>query len=120
MGGIESSIAETQHLIIGEDRPLRWNVTDSAGSAQAMTGWTLEFNLLDQRGGTALVTKTPTIQNGNGTNDQAALTLTASDWTASGLDESGSRFYTLSRTDSGSVAVLAFGEVVVHNALATA
>ncbi len=118
MGAIESAAAETEHIALGEDRPLQWNVTQSNGSTpQNMSGWTVEFNLLDQQGGQALITKTPaTIQNGAATLDQAEVTIDAADW--SGITKPGSYFYTLHRSDSGSVALLAFGEFVVHAALA--
>lgn len=119
MGGLEAQILESEHLIIGEDRPVVINVKQSDGStAQTMTGWTLRWVLMDRQAGTALITKTPTVQNGVGTNDQAAFTILAADW--SGITKPGALFQTLSRIDTGNVQVLAFGRVVVHAALATA
>lgn len=119
MGGLEAQILESEHLIIGEDRPVTVNVKQSDGStAQTMTGWTLQWKLMSGRAGTALITKTPTVQDGVGTDDQASFTISASDWSL--ITKSQSLFHTLSRIDTGNVQVLAFGGVVVHAALATA
>lgn len=131
MGGLEAPILEGKHVIIGEDWTFNINVRQQGVvTPQTMTGWTLEWKLLNRQGGTALMTKTTssgiTIQNGTdeegvstgGTDDAASVSIDAADW--NGITRPGTLFHTLARTDSGSVQVLAFGPVVVHAALATA
>jgi hypothetical protein len=121
MGGLESQILESEHLTIGEDRTIEIPVVQSDGStAQTMTGWTLVWSLMDRPGGTALITKTPTIGNSAGTDDLATITVDAADWTSAGITDPDSLFHVLYRNDSGSVSMLSFGEAVVHAALPVA
>ncbi len=119
MGALEQNIAESNHVIIGQKITLQWNVDQSDGStAQNMNGWTVQFVLMDRRGGTAYMTKTCTVQNGDATDDQAEAVIAAADWATAGISESDTLFYTVSRTDE--VVPLAFGSFTVHKALATA
>lgn len=118
MGAIESPIRESEHWYIGEDRTLRYPVTESDGStAQTMTGWSLTWELLDRRGGTAVISKATgsgiVIGDHNGTDDRAVVTILAAD---SEDLEPGTYWYVLRRTNSGNAAVLAFGDAVLQRA----
>lgn len=120
MGAIESNIGEDKHLAYGEDKTLQWTVTTAAGAAQAMTGWTVELNIMDRPGGTALITKAPgTFNDADGTDDQVEFALAAADWSAV-PERRASLFYTVHRTDTGAITLLAFGRVPVHVPLPTA
>lgn len=120
MGAVESAIAESQHWFIGEDRTFVYAVTDSAGAAQNMTGWSLTWELLDRRGGTVVLTKSTsgsgiTLGNGAGTNDYATVTIADTDTEA--LTGGPGTYHTvLRRTDAGSEVVLAFGDAVLQEA----
>lgn len=85
-----ASGVKTANFPVGAAKTLRINVTDSAGAAQTMTGWSLQFVLrqgdLDAGGqnGAAKVTKATggsgiTIGNGSGTDDRASVALTYAD-----------------------------------------
>ena len=111
---IESNIAESDNLFLGEDKILQYTVTDSAGAIQVITGWALEWVLRSAAGhGTALLTKTVgsgiTITNGAGGILQVAI---ADDDTLSMAPDT--YYYTLRRTDAAFEVVLAFGTVVLR------
>jgi hypothetical protein len=128
MGATESAITESQHLFVGEDRSLVFDVTSDGTTPQTMTGWSLTWELLTRRGGTILITKSTggsgiTIGNGSGTNDRATVVVSDTDTegiaTTLGVDidqVAGTYFHVLRRTDSGSESVLAFGDVVLQQA----
>lgn len=114
MGAKEAPIRESEHLFIGEDRTIRIDVVQSDDTTpQAMTGWSLTWELLNRRGGTVLITKTPSIGNGSATDDRATITITDTDTEA--IDP-GTYFHVLRRTDAGGEAVLAFGDAVIQEA----
>lgn len=100
----------TYHWHVGEARTLRYDVVDSAGSPQNMTGFALLWELADQDG-VVQVSKTSggggiTIGNGDGTNDRATVTVAQADTEAL---TPGTYTHRLRRTDAGSELVLAYG-----------
>lgn len=106
------NITASDHFIKGEDKTLVFDVVDSTGAAQAMTGWALEWVLRRSAAATtAILTKntsggTISISNGDGTDDRATVTITDDDT----VDlVAGQYEYALRRTDAGFEQVLAFG-----------
>jgi hypothetical protein len=103
-------ITETHSLFKGEDKTLRVPIVDrTTQAAKDITGWTLSWVLSDVQGGSNLVTKVATVTDGAGGICEVALE--AGD-TAS--RNPGTYFYSLTRTDTGAVAVVAFGSVVLQ------
>jgi len=81
---VRTNITATDNFILGEDKSLRFLVVDSAGAAQDMTGWALEFIVRpDPDSTTTTISKTTAsgivIDNGNGTSDQATVTIADDD-----------------------------------------
>lgn len=112
---IRFDILESAEFFIGTDQPVNLNVKQSDEStAQTMTGWALSWVITSVDKVTTHVTKTVgsgiTIQNGVGTDDQAAIQVDAAD-TAS--LSPGTYRHQLIRTDAGSVRVLTFGKLVM-------
>lgn len=109
---IEVNITADDHWIAGEDKSFRFFCVDSAGAAQDMTGWALEWVVRRSANSpTATFTKTTgattiAISNGIGTSDLATVTVTDDD-TVSLV--TGQYVHALRRTDAGSEVVLAFG-----------
>lgn len=108
---IEQNVTADDHWFAGEDKQFQFNVVDSAGNTQVMTGWTLEWVLRrTAASATATLTKTTSngiaISNGAGTNDRATVTLTDDD-TVNLV--TGQYEYALRRTDAGTEQVLAYG-----------
>ena len=94
---------------VGEDQSLQFTIYDSAGAAQNITGWTIQFKMAATDGGTAVLTKSATLTSPT-TGLCTVATLSAD---TSGL-AAGTYFYALSRTDSGNNAVLAHGPAVLQ------
>lgn len=120
MGAAEAHVAESEHFFIGEDRSLVIDVTSDGTTPQTMTGWALTWELMDRKGGTALITKATggsgiTIGNGSGTNDRATVVITDAD-TEAITQGAGTYYHVLRRTDSGSETVLAFGDFYLQRA----
>ena len=110
----DSPIKQSDNWFIGEDRTLRFSVADSAGLAQNISGWTLEWVLRERPWGTqALVTKTTsagiTITNAAGGVCEVAV---ADDDTINLAP--GAYFHTLRRTNAGAETVLAFGDAILQ------
>lgn len=107
----ESNVTRADHLFASERKVLQFTVTDSAGAAVNITGWTLEWVLSNEPGGTALLTKTTasgiTITNGAG--GVFTVTLAAADLALN----PGVYYYRTWRTDSGAEQSLAFGALTV-------
>ena len=95
-----------------EDKQIAWLITDSAGSPQTMTGWTVSFNMYSAKtSANALVTKTAAISNGDGTDDRAVITVADTDTETLAA---GTYVYELVRTDAGSEQVLAYGTALLR------
>jgi len=109
----EVDVRAADHMMVGEDKQIYWNIVDSAGVAQNMTGWELSFTLrrAQNSAGPAVLELTPTVVNGDATGDRALLTLAAND--TKGL-AAGTYAYSVARVDSGYQAVLAFGAFVLN------
>lgn len=115
----EQDIIQSDYLLAGEDKSLVFNVTDTSGNPQTMTGWTLEFVIRRYTAQpTADLSKTTTggaiaISNGSGTNDRATVTIAAADT----LGMTPALYnYALHRTDSGGAQVLAYGTLLLQQA----
>ena len=113
---IDAPIATADNWFIGEDRTLEFTVVDSAGTAQNITGWALEWVLRDAPGNaTALLTKTVgdgiTITDGAAGRCDVAIADTDTESLSPNL-----LFHTLRRTDDGLETVLAFGEALLKQA----
>lgn len=120
-GGVRADIGEDQHVIIGEDRSIVIDVNQVDGTtAQTMTGWTLAWYLTARAGSAALVTKTPTIGNGDGTDDRATVTLDdASTESAIIAAGPGNYWHELWRIDAGSETRLVYGSFVLQQGVVT-
>lgn len=108
----EVNIKASDHFMVGEDKQVYWDVVDSLGTPQNMTGWTLEFVLRRAQNAAPLIlSKTPTVTTGAGSADRALLTLAAADTKdlAPGLYA-----YSVARVDSGHQQILAFGTFVLN------
>lgn len=96
-------------LFAGVDHSLVFDVVDSAGAAQTMTGWALKF-VLRRLDGTLVFEKTTvsgiTIGNGVGTDDRA--TVAVADTDTLGWPGGWDYKYTLWRTDAGSDVPLTY------------
>ena len=116
---VRTNITQTDNYILGEDKQLQFLVVDSAGSAQTMTGWALEFIVRsDPDSASTAISKTTAsgiaISNGNGTDDRATVTIADDDTVAL---RPGLYYYAIRRTDAGSEQVLAFGTVELVQAV---
>lgn len=113
---VESPIKDTDNWFIGEDRTFQFTVTKPDGSAQPITGWSLEWVLRRHPAeGAALITKTtPTgVAITNGSAGVCEVRIAAADTRELAP---GTYFHTLARSDQGSKTVLAFGEAVLKAA----
>jgi hypothetical protein len=106
-------IVASDNFMVGEDKTIYWDVVDINGVPQNMTGWTLGFTLRRAQGsgGTALLTKTPTVGNGDATGDRATLAYAAADTKSLAP---GTYAYSMGRIDSGSQQILAYGKFVIN------
>ncbi len=110
--GIEANILESVNWFIGEDKTINIDVNQSDGTtAQAMTGWTLAWELKATANGAVEITKTPSIGDGDGTDDRAAIAILGADTEAL---RPGTYYHQLRRSDTGSEVVLAFGDAVLR------
>ena len=107
----EQNITAADHWFKGEDKSVVWDIVDANGSAQNMTGWTVTFNLYSTKStGSALLTKTAALSNGDGTNDRATITVADTDTEPL---PAGTYIYELVRSDAGSEQVLAYGTAIL-------
>lgn len=117
MGAIEANISTTDAWHVGEDRNLRFDVVDSAGNAQALTGWSLRWELKQISVGTALLTKDTStgivVGNGTAVDDRATVTVTRNDTISLAA---GRYYHQLVRTDEGNRNVLAYGWIMLMDA----
>lgn len=107
-------ILKADGFYIGEDKTLRFAVTDGAGAPQPLTGWALEWILRARPGGAVLVTKTTgaggiTLPDAPG--GIAEVQVPAADTVNR---QPGTYHHTLRRTGSGVAQVLATGAVVLQ------
>jgi len=113
---VETNVAHGS-LFVGADSTWRVTVTDSAGAAQTMTGWALEFVLRkhqsDGKGQKVFSTTTATLSNGTDTDDVASFPIadTDTDNLAPGTYD-----WSVWRVDSGNETVLAYGTVALTGA----
>ena len=108
----EQNITSAENWFKTEDKQIIWYITDSAGSPQTMSGWTVAFNLYSAKtSANALVTKSATISNGDGTDDRAVVTVADTDTETLAA---GTYVYELVRTDAGSEQVLAYGTALLR------
>lgn len=120
---IHAPITSADEWFIGEDKTIDIDVNQTDGTtAQNMTGWALTWELLDQAGGTVLLTKTTAlgeiaIGDGDATGDRASVTIDAADTAVASLpDGPGDYYHALRRTESGSGALLAYGGAALGQA----
>lgn len=119
----ESNITKADEWFSGTDKVLQFTVVDSAGVAQSITGWALQWGLwrypvTRAASGvtTALVSKTVgsgiTITNGAG----GICQVTVTDADIDGLEGGDSPLYyhELRRTDGGNEDILSYGTVVLR------
>ncbi len=109
-------ITVDDHWFIGEDRTLRFSVTDAVGLPLSISGWTLEWVLRERPwGAQALVTKTTGagITITDAPNGVCEVALADDDTIALAP---GAYFHTLRRTNAGFETVLAFGDAVLQQA----
>jgi ribonucleotide monophosphatase NagD (HAD superfamily) len=107
---VQTAINATDYWIRGTDQDFAVLVTQSDGTTpQAMTGWTLAFEVLDAEDSpVVLITNTPTLtSSGTGTDNLATASITDADSEA--IKSGYTYWWRLRRTDAGSERVLALG-----------
>jgi hypothetical protein len=106
------NITAADELFVGDKKDLIFPVVDDAGDVVPITGWALEWVIRRNAGGVALLSKTVGlgIAITDGTGGIATVTLTAANTTTLGA---GRYWYILARTDAGSEAVLAYGDIAL-------
>lgn len=119
---VESPIASTDHVFIGEDRTFQFPIKNSTGGVQDITNWAVTFEVRAFAGSaTALLSKTvgmgvtltdPT----NGVLQVRLLRADTVDVNGAVLIQPGRYVYALHRTDSGAATELAFGDFVLLEA----
>ena len=111
-------ITRSKRWFQSEDKTLRWDVVDDADAALDVSAFTLRviFEYRDQGEPDLLVIEDAaiTVSAGVGTNDRAAVTLADTD--IEGWDLKRPIVYALRRVDAGAEALLAWGEVQIHEA----
>lgn len=107
-GGRYQPIEESDGFFGGEDKPFIADCyeTDDV-TPLVMTGYSLEWVLLDRKGGRTLVTKTATVGAGEGTDSRASWTVAAAD--TQSLPRPRTYWHELWRVDSGNRGVLLYG-----------
>lgn len=109
----EQDVTKADNLFKGTDKIIQWDIVDSAGAAQVMTGWAVSMLVFRPDGvGGAVLTIAAVISNGDGTDDRATVTIADTDTDAMVADD---YVYSLERTDAGSEDVLAFGTWVLRD-----
>ena len=98
-------------IYLGQDQNLAITVTDSAGAAQAQTGWATEFVLRRDLYGAADLTLTSAggaiaYSNGEGTDDVGTVSIADTDTLNL---PSGEYHWSYRRTDAGSEVPMAHG-----------
>ena len=109
----EQNITKDDNLFKGTDKQVQWDVLDSAGAAQTMTGWAVSMLVFNPEGvGSAVLTIAAVISNGSGTDDRATVTIADTD-----TDDmvAGDYVYSLERTDGGSEEVIAYGTWILRD-----
>ena len=107
---VEADISEADNLFAGEDKTVRFTVYDSAGLLQSIVGWTISWKWYDKPAGSVLLTKSGTIVDGP--NGILEVTIAAADTGTMAAPKT--YYHTLTRTDSGSFAVLSHGNVLLQ------
>ena len=120
----ESRVLVTHNVFQGEDKQLKFLVTDSAGVPINLTsgGYTLAWFLFTQAGpsGVKLLTKSGasiTVANGNGTNDAATVAIADTDTIDTGgvvVIEAATLWHELWKVNEGDEQMLAFGDFVLR------
>lgn len=106
--GREAPIDRQRGWFVGEDKPLKWNIKNG-DAAVDVTGYTTQFKMADQQGGTTVLTKNGTVTNA------AAGEITVNSVAADTIGiVPGTYWYALSRVDAGSNTVLAYGYVLLQ------
>ena len=124
-GAIETDIDKSENVFTAEDRPLAYDVVDSATPAVPLDVsafdliWELKVSL---DAATALVTKATggggiTVGDGVATNDRATVDLTDAD--TAGL-KPGTYFHVLRRTNSANASWLSYGKITITSSGQTA
>lgn len=104
----ESNITRDDGFVKGEDQTLTFTIYDSTGAIQSITGWTISLKMAYTEGGSSVLSKTCAITDGSG--GLCTATVAAAD--TSSLN-AGNWYYTVTRTDSGSVAELVRGRIAL-------
>ena len=106
---VKQDFTKDDGVFTATDKALQWTVyNDTTGTPKDITGWTIQFKLSTTQTSAALITKSATLTSPTAGVCQVALS--AADLAAAvGIYE-----YTLTRIDSGSTDVLAFGSVVIQ------
>lgn len=107
---VEATIAGTDYWFAGEDKSLKFTITNEAGAIQNITGWTIAWRLTRlPEDSTPLLTKPPATRDD--ANGIVTISVPATDTSTL---SSGNYHHTLVRTDSSNIAVLSFGRVILH------
>jgi hypothetical protein len=117
---VNAPIQESDYWFVGADKTFRYTIVDANGAPQDVTGWTFTWVLRQPASGaTALISKTlgsGISVVGSAANGVIDVAIAAAD-TASLA--SGTYFYTLWRTNTGSKTELAFGDAVLRQPAST-
>jgi hypothetical protein len=93
---INRDIKKEDNIFSTESRTIVVSVKDAEGDPQNMTGWGLAFRMLFEEN-VALEKTTVVLQDGEGTADQALITILKDDWPAGETNYD----YYFERSDAG-------------------
>jgi hypothetical protein len=106
---VNSPITAADGWFVGEDQDLQYTVSDSNGAIQDITGFTIQFKMGLQQGGTAVLTKSATLT----TPAAGICTVSVASADTAALTPA-TYWYALSRTDTGQNQLLAYGLAVLQ------
>lgn len=101
-----SPITQLDYFFVGEDQSFLWPIYDDDDITLInITTWTIQFKMSVGKGGTAVLTKSATLEDPQ--NGLCRVSFLAADTSALAARK---YFYTLTRTNAGFVNVLAHGD----------
>lgn len=109
MGAKTSPVTDAEAVHLGEDRVYQFTVTDKAGNAVDITGFTLDWKLFDDEGGLTLLTLSMATGDIAITNGPAGIYQVTTKAAATAGLTSGRLFYKTRRIDTGFFIALAKG-----------
>lgn len=113
----KSDITADDDFFIGEDKSLVFTVTDAAGDALNISGWSLSWMVKRRRAdadGSALIVKTTDDDIALTTPGDGVCTVLVADTDTDAMLPGTLYYHELKRTDAGFETVLAYGELTLR------